>query len=44
MALKSFFDNIVGGIKKWATTPKVIDIPSRETEIQQIIEEVRISE
>lgn len=26
---KGFFDNIIGGIKKWATTPKEITIPAR---------------
>jgi len=27
--VKGFFDNLIGGIKKWATTPKEITIPAR---------------
>jgi len=27
--VKGFFDNMIGGIKKWATTPKEITIPAR---------------
>jgi len=37
---KGFFDNIIGGIKKWASTPREINIPARNpNQISPLVED-----